>query len=247
LSQLEDEISSLAATKPAAADKTKPAQAGDTFMPMSLPPPADAPAQAPPAPTILPPSARPQAKPIMDSYSEQPGSAPVIGRPHGHGPNDVDEDPAMGGTFNATSEQAHEESVSELKRNRNKTLLNHSGKPLDETEEPAADRPAARVADLKPLTLPPSPPPEAKPAEAEVQLASPAIEPPPPSAEAPSETVDVDTARAAVEAAFNSQPFNPSHNPLDSAGSLPVPDSPAAAPTGSSDANQPPQFQIPKP
>lgn len=237
LTQLEDEISSLALPKPPAPDSSQPAQAGDTIMPTS---------SAPSPPTILPPSARAQAKPIMDSYS-QADASPVIGHPHGHGPNDVDDDPAMGGTFNATSEQAHEEAVSELKRGRNKTLLNHSGKPLDEKEEPSADRPAAHAADLQPLSLPKPPAAEASKPPAAPVSPPPPVEPPPPatpSVEAP--PVDVDAARAAVEAAFNSQPFDPSNHPLEGAGSLPVPDVPAPAAEPPADANPAQQFQIPK-
>jgi len=240
LMQLEDEISSLALPKPTAIDPTKPAQAGDTIMPSASAP------LPPPPPAILPPSARAQAKPIMDSYS-QPDATPVIGHPHGHGPNDVDDDPAMGGTFNATSEQAHEEAVTELKRGRNKTLLNHSGKPLDEKEEPSIDRPAAHAADLQPLTLPKAPAAEASKPPIEVISTPPPVEPPPPPP-GPVETppVDVDAARAAVEAAFNAQPFESSNHPLEGAGSLPVPNGPTVTPESQADANPGKQFQIPK-
>jgi hypothetical protein len=185
----------------------------------------------------------------MDSYN-QPDTTPVIGHSHGRGPTEDEEDPAMGGTFNATSEQAHEESVSELRRNRNKTLLNHPNKPLDASEEPPADRPAAHVPDIQPLTLP-------QPPKVEEQVPPPstptAIEPPPPPPLAPSDSAqptqeEVDAARAAVEAAFGSQPFDPGHHSLEGMGAAPLTVAPELPPARSqpADPNQPQQFQIPK-
>lgn len=253
LVQLEDEIAQLAAPKAPPVDPNKPAQAGDTFLPSPQTPVDGKPASE--SPKILPPSARAQAKPIMDSYS-QADSAPVIGQSHGRGPNDDEEDPSIGGTFNATSEQAHEEAVSELRSHRNKTLLSHGGKPLDESKEPPPDRPAAHVPDVQPLTLPSVPKPqETKPPEP-VIVPPPVMEPKLPETPAPvtpsadvSEPSqnEVDAARAAVEAAFGSAPFDPSHNPLESAGAAPLPDAQVTPPEPASNGVNPAQqFQIPK-
>lgn len=230
LSQLEDEISSLASSpKPKAEDST-----------LSLPTP------------VKPPSQSGGPKPIMDSYTAD-GSMPQIGRSHGHGPRDVDEDPTLGGTFNATSEKAHDESVSDLRKNRNNKLLSHPGKALDAKAEPP-ERPSGKAHDLTPLNLPQSeqfvspPPPMSEPVPPPPIVSQPMsqLPPHPVTAMPPAEqAIDVEAARAAVEAAFNSQPFDPAHQPTDSIGSVPLPNATLNPAEPEAPIAPPNQFKIP--
>lgn len=187
-----------------------------------------------------------QKKTIMDSFnlppspaSTEPGDTPAIDSriksTKGRGPRDIDENPSMGGTFNATSQQAHEENISDIKNSINATLLSHNEKKaLDENDEPPADRPAGRAKDLKPLgsnlpsfeptpvadtpATPPSPPvmPEMSPA------LPPEPAPPAPVPAAEPAANDIDAARRAVEEAVSNQPFDPANNPTQSVGAMPI-------------------------
>lgn len=211
------------------------------------------------------------------------------------------EPPALGGTLNATTEQAMDDTIKSEQEERNQKLLTHPddtepsktnrGKTIQPPEQkaeskpepkPKPEAPAPVISDSEPI-LPPQPEavavPEPQPAsepEAPVALAptpevppaptpEPAIETPPPAPEpaqppatsgptlppAPVEPIpiatptapepapssapaadgaDLDAARLAVDAALNSQPFNPSGQPLQSAGAMPL---------GVSDQNQP--------
>jgi nanoRNase/pAp phosphatase (c-di-AMP/oligoRNAs hydrolase) len=157
---------------------------------------------------------------------------------HGHGPRQFDEDPTLGGTFNATSQQAHEDSVTDLKRGVNTTILSHPGERLpDEPEETQA--PSVKAPTVKPLSLPPLSPPAEPTTEfglglvqpppvvvqpSEVQSA-PAVEVPAPNPPPKPEPVQPDTsanalgieeARRAVENALGNAPFDPAHNPIQS-------------------------------
>ncbi|HEX9595167.1 MAG TPA: hypothetical protein VF996_03510 [Candidatus Saccharimonadales bacterium] len=163
-------------------------------------------------------------KPRKNESSGQADSDPsepkqgLIGHSKGHGPREIDENPMLGGTFNATSQQAHEDNVSDIKDSVNSTLLNHPGKPLDEEDAPGEDRPQSRAPDLQPVTLNQFPP--ESPAESDKKP----ILPPQPDAEAANPPdINVDDARKAVEEAMNSQSFNPSNNPLESINSQPLP------------------------
>lgn len=239
LTQLEDEISSLASSaKTPSSPKYAPNE-------LTLP--------SVPSGIVKPSAVVGGPKPILDSYPSPAAGLPQIGRSHGHGPQDLDNNPALGGTFNATSEEAHEEAISDLKQHRNKTILSHQGGRVDETAEPP-ERPESHIQAVQPLTLgsPPSPatplapsvsapafnlPPAPSLAEATPAAPPPVTPPPPPPNTEPHS--DVDAARAAVEAAFNTQPFDPAHQPLTGLGAQPLPE---AAPEPPS---QPPQFQIP--
>lgn len=244
LTQLENEISSLASS------------AKTPSIPESAPPATDE-LTLPQVPSgITKPSAVVGGpKPILDSYPSPAAGLPQIGRSHGHGPQDLDNDPALGGTFNATSEEAHQEAISDLKQDRNKTILSHQGGRVDEAAEPP-ERPESHIQTIQPLTLgnpqpatrPATSPPSTEfslppaPSLAEATAATPPpVTPPPPSPNA-SPSSDVDAARAAVEAAFNTQPFDPAHQPLTSLGAQPLPETkPAPEPP----VVEPPQFKIP--
>lgn len=147
------------------------------------------------------------------------------------------ETPSMGGTLNATTEQAAEDKKRELEDTRNRTILTHGNgnsyvgdstptfqSPLNAASAPSEDQ--AFVDPFKDLT------PPIEPDSAPTMVAQP-IAPPTPALEPakPSETLaDIDRenrtqhedARAAVDAAFGAVPFSPAGNPLENVGSQPL-------------------------
>jgi len=211
IKELEDEISSLAREakpKPKSSEESLPAPGvskSDSIKP-----------DGPPS-SLPPPSQQDQAKPIMDSYdTPEPG---VIGHPKGHGPREMDEDLMMGGTFNATSQQAHDETISDLRKSVNSTLLNHPGKPLDDDKAPPPDQPPSKAPTVQPLTmspppdLPVPPPPRTEPVNAAG-----------PNPVSPPSELNVDAARKEVEEAMSAQTFDPALHPLESIGAQALPD-----------------------
>lgn len=140
----------------------------------------------------------------------------MIGEPKGRGPREIDDDPSLGGTFNATSEQAHEENVKDLRKNINATLLSHPDKkPLKEEDAPDEDQPTSRAKDLEPLSPDLKAQSPAEPAQT--------VEQQPSETPAPADSaIDIEAARKAVEEAVSSQPFNPAHNPTQGVGSMPI-------------------------
>lgn len=221
------------------------------------------------ADSLPPPSQLSEPKAITDSFKppDQVGIG-LISDSKGRGPRDVDVNPLLGGTFNATSQQAHDETVDDIKRGVNSTLLSHPGKPLDIDDQPKEPRPTAKAPTVQPITppsipdmanppvsdtpassnpsLPDNPPPLSLPPTPPVSVA-----PPPDLSEKPSIVTeplsgpvvpslpdqnhdlveastsspavdDMESARKAVEEAINDQPFDPSGNPLDSIGSVPI-------------------------
>jgi len=161
------------------------------------------------------------------------------------------ETPSMGGTLNATTEQAAEDKKRELEDTRNHTILTHSNgnnyvgdssptfqSPLNAASQPSDDQ--AFVDPFKDLA------PPVEPDSAPTAVAS-AIEPP-----RPQETLaDIDRenrvpheeARAAVDAAFGAVPFNPAGNPLENVGSqplgTPIPHEEAATPAPAVESTPP--------
>lgn len=136
--------------------------------------------------------------------------------------------PSMGGTLNATTEQAAEDKRRELNDDRNHTILSHNNgnnyvgdstptfqSPLNATVQPAEEPPF--VDPFKDLTPPPEPetaptayahtvqPPEATLADLDKRNRAPH-----------------EDARAAVDAAFGAVPFNPAGNPLEGVGAQPL-------------------------
>lgn len=184
------------------------------------------------------PTAPPE--PAEDEKDQDPdeSSRRFISRPKGHGPRDIDQDPMLGGTFNATSQQAHEDSVSDIKKSVNSTLLSHPGKPLEEEEAPNEDKPESRGRNLQPLTLgqaapegsdsqPPDndSPADTGPVSSEAIPTPPAEGQPEPNQEASTSgpQLDVDEARRAVEEAMQAQTFDPANNPIEAINSQPLP------------------------
>jgi nanoRNase/pAp phosphatase (c-di-AMP/oligoRNAs hydrolase) len=188
------------------------------------------------------------APPAPAQSAAGPGGHGYISPAKGHGPLDISkQNPAMGGTFNATSEQAHEDAVSDMQRDANATILSHGGQRLADQPGPPADQPTGKAADVAPLTLPsaaetPPPPvqsadqaqpppliqpPAIAPSPTPVTPAPPPAEPsqPPPVPPEPSgEDSSVDDARKAVEEALGSPPFEPGNNPVEGLNAQPLGD-----------------------
>jgi hypothetical protein len=137
-----------------------------------------------------------------------------------------DQAPSMGGTLNATTEQAEEEKRREQSHDRNHTILTHnSGNNYVGDSEPifqspinatvAAQEEPPLIDSFKETTLPPAPAPTQVPT----------IQPP-----APATLADLDKqnraphedARAAVNAAFGAVPFSPANNPAIGLGAQPL-------------------------
>lgn len=162
-----------------------------------------------------------------------------------------DYEPTIGGTLNATTEQAAEEKRREAESSKNRTILSHDNVGVS---------PAAEATNTGPVFTPPPFSAATDATQRDDTIVSPfdsslppAVEPPAPSVvpepAAPTETLadldkknrgtSHDDARAAVEAAFASAPFTPANNPevgvgaqpLSDASLHPEPSAPAADPS----------------
>jgi hypothetical protein len=144
--------------------------------------------------------------------------------------------PSMGGTLNATTEQAEKDKQRELEDERNRTILTHGGNsyvgdssPVFQSPLNAASQPPEEQSMVDPFRGE-TPEPAFNAASAGLPPVSPApITPPAP--QPPKETLaDIDRenrmpheeARAAVDAAFGAVPFNPANNPQMSVGAQPL-------------------------
>lgn len=179
--------------------------------------------------------------------SEAAGQEPGAAAPESAVSQPEEQTPTMGGTLNATTEQAEQDKRRAREDDRNKTILTHGGgkyitdaqpafqSPLNAASQPVQETP--NVDPFKEATLPsitgvkasgdhapqaPSPVFE-QPAPAPTPPEPFAVEPSPPA-----ETLaDLDRqnrvpaheeARAAVDAALGSAPFNPAGNPTQNIG-----------------------------
>lgn len=164
----------------------------------------------------------------------------------------VDEEPAFGGTLNATASDAEEAKRREAEDQANHQLLNHDEPGSDPVGEVSSEPAPAPT----PAEVPPAPSfeePEPKPLESTSDDVL-SFEPAPIGNETPTlaELDDqtrgkaAEDARAAVDAALSSMPFNPAGQPLESTGAAPVfelshNEVPAPTPTPEADmAPQPP-------
>ncbi len=186
------------------------------------------------------------------------------------------EPPTLGGTLNATTDQAFEDKERAEEEERNKTILSHNN-PTAIAEQKPDNRElikaeAQKLANKPPQVpvLPPAPalapvpaPPTAPAAPTPPLPQLPAMPTPteqasapnladqlPPVAEPPAQA-HVDNARQAVEAALNSQPFDPSNQPLASVGASQAldvhPEPPIQASSTQLVPPPPPAFDAPLP
>jgi hypothetical protein len=195
---------------------------------------------------------------IQEASEQQPGEAAPVS-PEAVSQSDQ-EIPSMGGTLNATTEQAAEDKRRAMQDERNKTILTHGGGKYITDSQPAFQSPlsaatqpveeAPNVDPFKEATLPkitgvkatgdhanseapafvPEPP---KPPKVETPAPLPTPEPLPTVSEpAPAGTLaDIDRqarghspeeARAAVDAVFNTMPFDPAGSPAANIGAQPL-------------------------
>ena len=164
----------------------------------------------------------------------------------------LDEKPAFGGTLNATTSDAEEAKRREAEERANQQLLSHDGgadEPQQAVEAPVFEPVPSMPAPQEPVSAPPALEPTPKPLESTSDEAL-SFEPAPigdgPTlAELDSQTRGkaAEEARAAVDAALSSMPFNPAGQPLESAGAAPVfelsHDEPASPQAPSSDQPAP--------
>jgi hypothetical protein len=132
--------------------------------------------------------------------------------------------PSIGGTLNATTEQAEQDKRREIETDRNHTILTHGSKnnyvgdstpvfqsPLNATVSQA--EPQAMVDSLKEPASSSTPPPEyAPPAQSSATLAE--ID--------RQNRMPHEDARAAVDAAYNAAPFSAANNPTVGVGAQPL-------------------------
>jgi hypothetical protein len=145
--------------------------------------------------------------------------------------------PTMGGTLNATTEDAEEEKRQEKEADRNHTILTHDrpigGKP--ENEPSPINSYAAGVPKSEPPTVdpfstpppvhefaPPSAPETPEPVESPVSAPAETIADLEADVHAKKDEAGVGDARQAVEAALNAMPFDPAHQPVSSVGAQPL-------------------------
>lgn len=198
---------------------------------------ADASAEVEQAAEESPETAGAALPPVAPSMMEQPQPEQVTSEAAQPAWQD-DEKPSMGGTLNATTEQAAEDSRRQATQDVNRTILKHdSGSyvgdsqpifdaPLNATndkghQEPAADMFSPTSGDdvtgrgqtIEPQSQPPAPePPQQTLADLDNAHRAPAAQSP-------------DIARDAVTAAYDNAPFNPAGNPQIGVGAQPLGDS----------------------
>ena len=154
------------------------------------------------------------------------------------------EKPSIGGTLNATTEQAAEDSRREATQDVNRTILKHdSGSyvgdnqptfdaPLNATNDKSSQEPTAEMFDptggggatLRGQSIDPNTPqaPEPQPVEQPQQTLADLDNAHRAPAPEPAPALNTDNALDAVNAAYDSAPFNPAGNPVVSVGAQPL-------------------------
>ncbi len=171
------------------------------------------------------PAVTPPPTPLADAYAITPPASGAINWTPGS-----DTEPSLGGTLNATTEQAADDARKDLQEDQNKTILTHSY--LGDTQAPPAE-PSGEPTDpfaaqpISSAVTSPAPAPEPSLLSG---LGEKTIQPPTTDLSGQPVTPDHDEARAAVEAALSSQPvmapspFNlPPPPPLPDFSQLPPP------------------------
>lgn len=165
--------------------------------------------------------------------------------------------PSMGGTLNATTEQAEEDKRHALEDERNHTILTHGGNSYVGNSVPTFQAPLNAASQQEPE--PPMIDPFREDTPSALSAAAPVL-PPLPQASAPVQTAppvptetlaDIDKAnrmpheeaRAAVDAAFGAVPYSPSNTAVTDLGPAPAPQQ--AAPSSLPPASLPPMPPMP--
>lgn len=149
----------------------------------------------------------------------------------------VDDEPTLGGTLNATTEQAHEDSQAELDKDRNKTILTHNAGSYVGNQQPTFQQPfnaANNTSSEEPRSVdifdnaaptvkvdPANPPAQAAPDTSPETLEE---------IDRKNRAKHHEQAQADVAAAFDALPFDPANQPVASVGAQPLGDIPHDAP-----------------
>lgn len=154
----------------------------------------------------------------------------IIKQDRGWRVDPLEDKPAFGGTLNATTSEAEEAKRQEAEERAKQQLLRHDdADPSTTVQEPAPVFEPAVAPMAQPQEVPEVEDPAPKPLESTSDEAL-SFEPAPIAAGAPT-LADIESqtrgeaaedARAAVDAALSSMPFNPAGKPLESAGAAPV-------------------------
>jgi hypothetical protein len=237
---------------------------------------ADAPVVVEPAPAVpqevaSPRQPEPAVQPASEEVSLQIPSHDSVSAPDRTGTpqlrgavseevwKKIDSEPTMGGTLNATAEQAAEDSRREVEEDRNRTILTHDAEPISSGAAPSFQ--SAFNSPAQGATSVSQPAADQIQAEEVTEITSHAraMQPPSMNIEAPADDTSHDEARAAVHAAFEATPpaAAPAFPPLPDFSTLPplppVPPMPngmtmpAPMPTTAPQAapSDPGQFKIP--
>jgi hypothetical protein len=169
-------------------------------------------------------------KDVSEAASQPVGAAiepPVPASRGSESQPDASAEPSLGGTLNATTEQAAEDKRHEREREQNRTILRHGGNsyvgdssPVFQSPLNAVSQPEYEAPIVDPFTQPASPPPVLAPEPTEPALVSyaPPVQPPHETLadlDAKTRSSPHDEARAAVDAAFSS-PAPAATQPIDS-------------------------------
>lgn len=144
--------------------------------------------------------------------------------------------PSMGGTLNATTEQAAEDNRRAIEEDRNRKILTHGGShyvgdgapdfqsPLNAAMQPKEEQPIINPLDAAPASTDTQPTVQAKAIEPSAPTPAPVVPSGPTLAEIDKENrgTSHEEARAAVEAAFGAVPFEPAGNPEVGIGAQPL-------------------------
>lgn len=172
---------------------------------------------------------------VAQAAEQSPSTAPVVGTATTDSWQGSDQAPSMGGTLNATTEQAAEDARQAVENDRNHTILSHNG---SEYIGDRGDMSPAFQSPLNASTMTSSDEPASIDPFSQSQQSAPAIDSTQPTSYAqpvqplpPTTTLaDLDKqnrapheeARAAVDAALNAVPFSPAGNPEIGLGAQPL-------------------------
>lgn len=186
---------------------------------------------SPPQPaTTLPPAPQPAGRPVQAKGWRDQEMQP----------------PSMGGTLNATTEEAAKQKRKAEQDSRNRTILTHDTPTLGEPAEPqtpfnsyAAGAPQYEPPTVDVFSQNPSEtnlPPSGQPAQAPQQPPAPA-----------SSEQQIGDARQAVEQALSAAPFNAAHQPLEAVGAQSLPPLHEQQPAPVAPPQQPADMPLPPP
>ena len=169
----------------------------------------------------------------VEKAAEQPIGSPEAALPPVSPVSGQEAGPVMGGTLNATAEQAQKDTEKELEDDRNKTILTHEDGDYAKSSDSSFQAP------FNAASKPSDEPPSVDIFKDQGLIATPEQSPstPPTSGETLADierqhrhSDDHSEAQAAVAAAYEAAPFDPAHNPQVDIGAQPLGDVPHSSP-----------------